>query len=264
MENVLTLTPGLRLVWVMSTDSNRAVHASPSPVFATTRWTMVLMAGNEHSPQQTDALNQLCNCYWYPVFAYIRSRGYNHHDSQDLTQSFLSSFLQRDYFARADRRRGKFRSYLLGALKFFLANDFDRKRAVKRGGDRPHVPWDELVNEQPNAIELRSNESPDRAFDRHWAVTLLERVRGRLAEDYAQSGNSPRFELLKPFLPGGQSTQSYADVARSLGTSEGAFRVELHRLKKKFSRYVREEIAHTVSTPIEIDEELRYLIETLQ
>ena len=225
---------------------------------------MVVNAGDEESPQQQDALNQLCSCYWYPVYAFSRRKGHGHHDAQDITQAFFSRFLQRNDFAAADKNRGKFRSYLLVSLKHFLANYHDWKQAAKRGGDQVHVPWDKITAEKLSSLESSSDESPEILFDRKWALILLERVQDQVSSDYIQSEKKERFEALKQFLPGYQPTQSYSEIAQALGISEGALRVELHRLKKKFSQRLREEIAHTVSTPIEAEEELRHLINILQ
>ena len=235
-----------------------------SPIFATTRWTVVLNAGEAPSAQQADALAQLCQTYWYPLYAYTRRQGASVEDAQDLTQEFFTRLLERNYLDRADPNKGKFRWFLLGALKHFLANQRERARSLKRGGRIVHISLDEITAEKRYQLELSTPLTAEKIFERAWALTLLERVREQLRDHFEKAGKRERFERLASFLPGGHERKSYADTAVELGTNEGALRVELHRFKATYRQLLRTEIAHTVSAPAEIDEELRHLIEVMR
>jgi RNA polymerase sigma factor (sigma-70 family) len=235
-----------------------------SPIFATTRWTVVLNAGDARSAEQADALAQLCRTYWYPLYAFIRRQGVSVEDAQDLTQEFFARLLERNYLDRANPDKGKFRGFLLGALKHFLSNQRERERAAKRGGRMIHIPLDEIMAEKQYQLEPSTDVTPEKQFERAWALALLARVREQLREHYEKAGKRERFEKLECFLPGGHEKRSYAEVGQELGVSEGALRVELQRLKATYRQLLRTEIAHTVSTPAEIDAELRYLIAVMQ
>ncbi len=235
-----------------------------SPVFATTRWNVVLNAGKAPSAEQADALAQLCQTYWYPLYVFTRRQGASVEDAQDLTQEFFARLLERNYLDRADPNKGKFRWFLLGALKHFLANQRERARSLKRGGRVVHIPLDEITAENRYQLELSTSLTPEKLYERAWALTLLERVREQLRDQFEKAGKRERFEKLASFLPGGQARKSYADMALELGTNEGALRVELHRFKATYRQLLRTEIAHTVSAPAEVDEELRQLIEVMR
>ncbi|MBI2925522.1 MAG: sigma-70 family RNA polymerase sigma factor [Verrucomicrobia bacterium] len=235
-----------------------------TPIFATTRWTVVVNAGDSRSPEQSDALAQLCSAYWYPVYAYIRRHGASVEDAKDLTQEFFARLLAQNFLDRADREKGKFRWFLLGAVRHFLSAERRREAAAKRGGGQSHVPLDELLAEKKYRLEPATTVTPEKLFERSWAMTLLQRVREQLREHYAQAGKLERFTKLETFIPGSGERRSYAEVGAELGLSEGALRVELTRLKQTYRKLLRTEIAHTVSTPAEIDEELRHLIEVMQ
>lgn len=245
-------------------DATNPVDPPPTPIFATTRWTVVLDAGNERSSQHDDALAQLCSTYWYPLYAFIRRQGASPHDAQDLTQAFFARLLLRNWLDQADREKGKFRWFLLGALKHFLAHQREREAAAKRGGGKVHIPLDEILAEKRYQLEPSTHLTPEKLFERTWVLTLLARVREQLRERYEKSGKQERFAKLECFLPGDHAKRAYADAAHELGVSEGALRVELHRMKETYRQLLRLEIAHTVSTPAEIDEELRHLIEAMQ
>jgi RNA polymerase sigma-70 factor (ECF subfamily) len=248
-------------------EGQKTAHQSglaETSIFATTRWTLVLQAGNDQSPQHSDALGQLCAIYWYPLYAFVRRQGANPADAQDLTQEFFARLLQRNYLDRADREKGKFRWFLLGAFKHFLSHQREYERAAKRGGGKAHISLDEMAAEKRYQLEPRTDLTPEKLFERTWAMTLLERVKTRLREHYTQASKSDRFEHLQLFLPGGYEQRPYSEVAAKLGISEGALRVELHRLRATYRNLLRTEIAHTVSAPTEIDEELRHLIEVMQ
>jgi RNA polymerase sigma-70 factor (ECF subfamily) len=241
-----------------------ATSVSPSPIFATTRWTIVLKAGDAGSGEQADALAQLCQTYWYPLYAFIRRQGSTVEEAQDLTQEFFARLLERNYLDQADRRKGKLRWFLLGALKHFLSNQRERERAVKRGGTAIHLPLDEILAEKRYQLEPSTDLTPDKLYERAWTMTLLARVAEQLREHYEKSGKLDRYKSLECLLPGAHEKRPYADIASELGVSEGALRVELHRLKATYRELLRAEIAHTVSTPTEIDEELRELIQVMQ
>jgi len=245
-------------------DTTHPVNLPAMPIFATTRWTVVLNAGDAHSSQHDDALAQLCSTYWYPLYAFIRRQGASPHDSQDLTQEFFARLLARNWLDQADREKGKFRWFLLGALKHFLAHQRERESAAKRGGGKRHIPLDDILAEKRYQLEPSTQLTPEKLFERAWALTLLARVREQLRERYETAGKRERFEKLECFLPGAHAKRAYAEVARELGVSEGAVRVDLHRMKETYRQLLRAEIAHTVSTPTEIDEELRHLIEVMQ
>jgi len=245
-------------------DDPTPTAETKSPIFATTRWTVVLNAGEAPSAQQADALAQLCQTYWYPLYAYTRRQGASVEDAQDLTQEFFARLLERNYLDRADPNKGKFRWFLLGALKHFLANQRERARSLKRGGRIVHLSLDEITAEKRYQLELSTPLTAEKIYERAWALTLLERVREQLRDCFEKAGKRERFEKLASFLPGEHERKSYADTAVELGTNEGALRVELHRFKAAYRQFLRTEIAHTVSAPAEIDEELRHLIEVMR
>jgi RNA polymerase sigma factor (sigma-70 family) len=220
--------------------------------FAATRWTMVLTAGRGESPHAQRALEELCRAYWYPLYAYVRRCGYSPHEAEDLTQEFFARLLAKNYLADVDREKGKFRSFLLASLKHFLANEWDRSQAKKRGGCQTFVSLDAETRYRQ---EPKDESSADKLLDRQWAIALLDQVLVRL-----QAETDPnQFAALKPFLTAGNDAIPYADVAGKLGATEGAVKVAVHRLRKRYRALLREEIAHTVATPAEIDEEIRHL-----
>lgn len=229
-------------------------------LFATTHWTVILAAGDQASPQAGQALEQLCRVYWYPLYAYVRRKGYNAHDAEDLTQAFFAHFLDKNYLARANRDRGRFRSFLLTSLQNFLAHEWERARAAKRGGGRTLVPWDEVSGESRYALEPVSGLSPDKVFEQRWATTVFQKALAELQREMAAAGNSEQFEHLKKFLSAKAEAGDYAEAAAALGMTPGAVGVAVHRLRQRYGELVRAEIAHTVSTPAEVEEEMRYLI----
>jgi DNA-directed RNA polymerase specialized sigma24 family protein len=238
------------------------VESFREPVFATTHWSAVLTAGR-CSPEADRALAELCRVYWYPLYAYARRQGFDFHTAQDLTQEFFGKLLEKNYLGVADRRRGKFRWFLLTAFKCFLAKEWDRARAQKRGGGKPHISLDQLTAEQRYSLEPADTLSADQIYDRRWALDLLERVRARLKREYERAGKGARFQRLDQHLPGGEPAPSHLETARGLGLTEAAARQEAHRLKKRFGTILREEIAQTVAHPDEVDEEIRYLIDVV-
>jgi RNA polymerase sigma-70 factor (ECF subfamily) len=228
--------------------------------FATTHWSVVLAASQSTDAQASEALEQLCRTYWYPLYAYVRRRGYNPEDAEDLTQEFFARFLAGNILARVDRERGKFRSYLLGALNHFLADAWDHTHRVKRGGGQAVQPFDVRSGESLYMLEPVEELTPDRLFDRRWALTVLDQVIRRLRQEYEQSDKGRLFEKLSAFLPGDAEADSYGELARELGMTEGTVRVAVHRLRRRYGELFSAEVAHTVSSPAEIHDEMRYLL----
>jgi RNA polymerase sigma-70 factor (ECF subfamily) len=229
--------------------------------FATTRWSLVLEAGAEgSSPRVHEALATLCETYWYPLYAFLRSRGYSAENAQDLTQAFFARLLEKHTIRHADPARGRFRSFLLTSLRNFAANEHHRETAGKRGGGVPVLSLEIEHAEGRFQLEPPSDETPERVFDRRWALTLLDRVMSRLQAEAAARGdkNSP-FDRLKTYLTGDEPQLSYAQTASALNMSEGAVKVAVHRLRRRFRDLVRDEIAHTVSSPEDVEDELRHL-----
>jgi RNA polymerase sigma factor (sigma-70 family) len=241
----------------MSIPGNTSVPAAGDDHFLTTRWTVVLSAGRKSSPQSEGALAELCQTYWHPLYAYVRRKGESKEDAEDLVQAFFSRFLGRNYLEGLSSERGKFRAFLLASLKHFLANEWDKAKRQKRGGGVPHLSLDWEAAEAH--LELADDRSPDQAYDREWALALLERVIGRLKQDCAAKGKSQLFEQAKGFLMVGESAIPYAQAAKNLGIDEGAIRVAVHRLRQQYRQILRDEIAQTLLDPAQVDEELRSL-----
>lgn len=227
--------------------------------FATTHWSVVLAAGDRHSPQEAEALERLCRAYWYPLYAYTRRYGFGPEDAQDLTQEFLLHLLERGSVATVAREKGRFRSFLLAALKYFLANERDRARTQKRGGDLRRIDWDALTAEQRYALEPASPPDAPKLYDRRWAMTLLDRVVNRMEEEHRASGKEQLFTELHGCLLGDTQSLPYEAVAQRLGVSPGAVKTAMHRMRRRFQELIRSEVAQTVATPSDIDDELRYL-----
>ena len=239
-----------------------ALPSSPGQ-FATTHWSVVVAAGAEDLPQRSEALEQLCRSYWYPLYAYIRRRGFDSEDARDLTQEFFARLLKKNYPAQADRAKGKFRSFLLLTLNHFLADEFDRTSARKRGGGQSFISLDEADAEGRYLREPAHDLSPEKLFERRWAQNILENALKRLREEYEADEQSETYAVLKAFEPGEQLTLSYAEAAGKLGISESALKSKIHRLRQRHRELVREQIAQTVCTSAEVDQELRYLLEVL-
>jgi RNA polymerase sigma factor (sigma-70 family) len=224
---------------------------------------VVLSARKKDSPQSAAALETLCRTYWYPLYAYVRRQGHSPPDAQDLTQEFFARMLEKDYLKAAAREKGRFRTFLIVALKRFLANEWDRARAQKRGGGQVLLSLDTELAEQRYRIEPAEGVTAEKIFERRWALTLLDRTMIRLREEFAGSGKEAEFNRLKGCLTADRGEISYAEIAKAMGLSEGAVRVAVHRLRKRFREIFREEIAHTVSSADEIEEEVRYLMSVL-
>jgi RNA polymerase sigma-70 factor (ECF subfamily) len=231
--------------------------------FRTTHWSVVLLAGQGEERRAAEALEQLSQTYWYPLYAYVRGLGHSVEEAQDLTQEFFARLLARNTISRADPQRGRFRSFLLGSLKHFLAHEWDKGRAQKRGG---HIRFTRLeldTAETRCRQPVAPGETPDQAYDRQWALSLLDLVLGRLRAEYASVGREDLFTGLKETLTGGRSEIPYLELAGRLAMSAGAVKVAAHRLRRRYRELLREEIAHTVAGPEEVEEELRLLFAAL-
>lgn len=228
--------------------------------FATTRWTVVRAAGQAESPLVDEALESLCSAYWFPLYAYVRRHGFPKEEAEDLTQAFFAKLLDRRDFSGLARENGRFRAFLLVAMKHFLANERDRAGRLKRGGTITHLSLDWQSADTQFQIADGRQVPPDEAFDREWALALLERVIVRLRGDWAAEGKAERFEQLKVFLTSGKGEIRYAEAAASIGMDESGLRVTVHRLRKSYRSMLREEVAGTLSDPAMVEEELAVLV----
>jgi len=223
----------------------------------------VLAAGNRSAPQSDVALEELCRTYWYPLYAYVRRQGHTREDAQDLTQAFFARLLDKNYLEGISSEKGKFRAFLLVAVKRFLANEWDRANRQKRGGGEKPLSLDWQDADARYEINPADHLSPDKLYDRVWAVTTLERVITRLRDENGVEGKAALYEKLKPFLMVGKSEIPYAQAAASLELTEGAVRVAVHRLRRRYRELLREEIAQTLSDPAQADEEMQVLFTAL-
>lgn len=243
-------------------SSSKSEERSQQPVFLTTHWSVVLSAQDEDSPQSAEALAKLCGAYWFPLYAFVRRLGRSPHDAQDLTQEFFARLLEKDYLKSAARDKGRFRTFLLVALKRFLANEWDRQHAQKRGGFTPVVSIDQELAESRFAAEPAHHLQPDLLFDRQWAMTLLEHTMTRLHDEYLSSGRAKLFELLRGCLARDESALPYAEIAARLNLTEAAVKMAVQRLRARYREILREEISGTVASAEEIEEEIRHLFST--
>jgi RNA polymerase sigma-70 factor (ECF subfamily) len=243
----------------LTSNHSSSSTGAPGDIFATTHWTVVLAAGRRSTPQADLALEELCRTYWYPLYAYVRRHGRSREDAEDLTQAFFARFLEKNYLEGLNSEKGRFRAFLLAALKHFLTDEWDKARAQKRGGGVTTLSLDWQSADTRYQINPADNLSPDKIYDRAWAVTLLERVITRLRDESAAEDKSRLFEQLKPFLMAGKSAIPYAQAAAALALTEGAVRVAVHRLRRRYRELLREEIGQTLSDPAQADEEMRVL-----
>lgn len=247
----------------MSSAGSHSTAGQAGHVFATTRWTVVLVAGGATSAGSAAALEQLCRTYWYPLYYFARRRGLLPHDAEDLIQSFFAFLLEKDVIARVDRERGRFRTFLLTALQNFQANERARAGSLKRGGGCDLVSFDEMRAEVRYRSEPATTLTPERLFDQKWATSLLERVLQILSREYAAAGKGALFDNLRGPLWGGRGEISYEELGRKLGMTEGAIKVAMHRLRLRYKECLHDEVAHTVASPGEVDDELRHLLASL-
>ena len=232
-------------------------------IFPQTKWTVVLAAGGTPSPESAAALERLCSSYWYPLYAFVRRRGQAPPDAEDLTQAFFARLLAHNWIAQADRHKGRFRSFLLMAMKRFLAKEWDKVKTLKRGGQVRLVPFQWDTAETRYTREPADIRTPEQVFEKQWALTLLASVLNRLREDYSRDGKGALFHTLEPCLIGSRDTQPYAALAAELGMSEGAARVAVCRLRERYRACLKAEIAQTVASPAEVVEELRHLLRVM-
>jgi len=231
--------------------------------FGTTHWTVVLSAREKRLPQAAQALEILCQTYWFPLYAYIRRRGYPAPEAQDLTQEFLSRLLATDGLASVDRRKGHFRSFLLASLNHFLANEWDRARALKRGGGAQVLSLDDAASEARYAVEPSTDLTPEKLYDRQWALALLDRALHRLQGEFTDSGKGQQFECLKEFLQCEECDRAYEEVGRELGLNAPAVASRVYRLRQRYRELLREEVAHTVPSLGDLDDELHWIFRVL-
>ena len=244
-------------------ESTQSESSAVPQWFVTTHWSVVLAAGRSDSTRARAALEKLCRNYWYPLYAFVRRLGHSAEDAEDLVQSFFTICLEKNYLGAAEQSKGRFRSFLLIALKRFLANEWNKARAQKRGGSHTAISLDGLTAEQRYALEPADHLSADKLFDRRWALTLLDQVVARLRDEQADAGKLEQFEQLKECITSAGRGEPYAEIAARLGTSEGAIKVTAHRLRQRYRELLEEEIANTVATPGEVEEERRHLLMAL-
>ena len=242
------------------TSSTEAPRPPRSKEFKTTHWSVVLSTGDHSDSVAHPALEKLCQAYWYPLYAFVRRQGHSPEDSQDLTQEFFARFLNRGSFAKADPERGRFRTYLLTSIKRFLTEEWRRTHRQKRGGEQIFEPLESEAKERRYAAEPKDTLSPDLLYDRRWAEALLERVLAQLRRDYDSTGRAAVYAQLQRFLWGREEEISYAEMGQRLSLNEGAVKVAVHRLRQRFRDLLNAEVAHTVETPAEIEQELRHLL----
>jgi RNA polymerase sigma factor (sigma-70 family) len=244
-------------------DDNQEMPGLDARRFVTTPWTEVLLAREQERPGARDALEQLCRLYWYPLYAHIRQSVNNPHDAEDLTQEFFRLLIEKNYLGAVDRERGKFRSFLLVAVKRFLINAYKSAARQKRGGGQTHISLDvELAESRLNA-ELATSLSPEEIFERRWARTILDQTINRLREEYSAAGKSAVFDALNHFLSEESRFGDYAEAAKKLGITASTVAVTVHRLRTRYKQLAREAVRPTVADPGEVDEEIKHLIATL-
>ena len=231
--------------------------------FPSTHWTDIVVARREGSTAATEALNRLCTAYWYPVYVYIRRKGASEEDAEDIVQAFFFHVLERNLLAAADRTKGKFRSFVLGSLNYFMANHYAFERAKKRGGGAVVISLDAQTGPERYALEPVDDLSPEKLFERRWALDLHEQAVARLREEYSRHGKAELFEQLKPFLAKQTSSGDYVDLARALNMTPGAVTTAANRLRNRYGEFLTTEVARTVASPDDIPGERRYICELL-
>ena len=247
----------------MSIMSSQASAGDAPRLFPPTRWSVVLAATQRHAPESAQALEAICRDYWYPLYTYVRRSGQSPHDAQDLTQEFFARLLEHHWLDTADREKGRLRTFLMVALKHFMHKEWRRASAQKRGGGAAPLELDTACAEGLYAADTGPNLAPDAAYDRQWALTLLDLTLKRLAAEFAAVGRAGDFTVLKGCLMAASGAIDYATVAGQLGVNAGAARVAVHRLRKRFREIYREEISQTLAEDADLDAELRHLAAAL-
>jgi RNA polymerase sigma-70 factor (ECF subfamily) len=232
-------------------------------VFATTHWSVVVAAGKDESAPAQSALETLCRAYWYPIYVYVRRKGYGPDEAQDLTQEFFVQLISKHHLRLADRSKGKFRTFLLATLDYFLAREWSRAHRQKRGGQFTFISLDQQTPEERYRIEPADNETPEKKFVRQWALTVLKQTMDALERECETNGKGDLFREVKNLLSGERDGGVYAGISRHLAMAEGAVRVAVHRLRQRYGELLRGEIAQTVAGPEEVEEEMRFLLQAL-
>ena len=231
--------------------------------FTTTHWSVVLEAQGE-SPAAHEALEKLCRMYWRPIYSFVRRQGVGPEEAKDITQDFFAQLLERRSLSAVRKEKGRLRSYLLGALKYFLADEQRRAMAIKRGKGQRLIPLEDLHADERIEMEPADPVTAEMIYERRWALTVLEQVLNRLKGEYATAGNAALFDSLKQLLPDEPGSPSQAEIAARLGMTENAVRQAFYRFRQRYQSLLREEIAHTVATPGDIEDELRHLIAVVE
>jgi RNA polymerase sigma-70 factor (ECF subfamily) len=241
-----------------ATTTTRRIHCQPG--FITTRWSVVIRAGGETTPDSTSALESLCQAYWYPLYAFVRASGNSPDDAVDLTQEFFARLLEKKWLAHADQARGRFRTFLLAAMKNFLTNEWHRSQRQKRGGGAEIIALDALKAEERFALEPRHNVTPEAIFERHWALTILQRAHDRLAHEAAATGGKEKFDALEPALTGERTEEGYETIANRFATTANAVKSWVLRMRRRYGEILREEVTETLLPGEDVDEELHRLL----
>jgi RNA polymerase sigma factor (sigma-70 family) len=247
----------------MGSGSTSNETGKPKEYFATTHWSVVLNAGGRDSTDAVAALENLCRTYWYPLHAYIRRRGHGPQDAEDLTQEFFARLLEHRWLDAVEPAKGRFRSFLLMVLNRFLANEWDKLRAQKRGGGLRPLPLPVDSTETRHAREPATTTTPEQLFERQWALTLLDQVLLSLRAEYDRAGKTVLFDALKPCLVGSRENQPYAELGARLGMTEAAIKVAVSRLRARYRAQLKAEVARTVASPQDVEPELRHLFRVL-
>ncbi len=244
------------------TDRNDDAKSRPG-LFSTTHWTVVVEAGDQDSPGAKAALESLCDTYWYPLYAFARGLGRSPEAAEDLVQSFFVQLIEKNSVRVADRDRGRFRTFLLTAFKRFITNDWNRERAQKRGGGVKPISLDPVAGEERMGRDVAATDTPELAYEKRWAGTLIEKARNALEQEFIAAGKGDRFTALEPHLVGDPSAMTYAHLAKQFGITEGGVKAEAHRLRQRYRNQLRAEVAKTVLHQEEVGDEIAYLMEVL-
>ena len=235
----------------------------PAGRFATTRWSSVAIAGDASSPSARSALERLCQDYWPPLFAFALRQGRDFHVAQDLTQAFFAHFIERGYLRAADRTRGRFRTFLLTSFQHFLVHEWEKNRAVKRGGPFILLSWEEHCGDLESRATATPESPPERHYDREWALAIMERSLARLQAEFAAAGKETDFKLLSRFLHTEAAPGEYLTVANQLGVPDRSVKLAVHRIRRRYGRLVRDEVRETVANEADVEDEMRYLVELM-
>src|SRR5206468_5875371 len=254
-----SVSPADEVTSLTGIGGNASRACGSQVAFTTTRWSVVLEAQGE-SPAAHEALEKLCRMYWRPIYSFVRRQGVAPEEAEDLTQGFFAQLLERGSLGAVRKEKGRFRSYLLGALKYFLADERRRSMAIKRGKGQRLIPLEALSADERTEMEPTDPVTAEQIYERRWASTVLEHVLGLLKSEYVAAGNAALFDCLKQLLPDEPGAPSQADIAGQLGMTDNAVRQAFHRFRQRYQSLLREEIAHTVATPADIEDELRHLI----